>query len=229
MITVLRDGGTHFPCAEQVGPEGLVAVGGDLSRERLLAAYRHGIFPWFAAGEPVLWWSPDPRIVLFPSKLHLSRALRRTLRRGEFEIRFDTCFPDVIEACAAPRKDAHETWITKSMIHAYCDLHDAGVAHSVEAWRDGTLAGGLYGVALGSMFFGESMFARRTDASKVALVALCRQLQARDHALIDCQVPSGHLERLGATPIPRQQFLARLRRAIDQPPAGPWGVGDVPA
>ncbi|HET6656209.1 MAG TPA: leucyl/phenylalanyl-tRNA--protein transferase, partial [Gammaproteobacteria bacterium] len=186
-------------------PNGLLAAGGDLSVARLLAAYRRGIFPWYEDGQPILWWSPDPRMVLFPNELHLSRSLRKTLRRETFEVTVDRAFAEVIEACAAPRDDLG-TWLTDEMKQAYLRLHQAGYAHSVEAWRDGRLAGGLYGIELGRVFFGESMFSRESDASKVALAHLCR----RDYDLIDCQIDSPHLRRLGAKTIPRREFLACL-------------------
>ena len=223
MVAVLRNGGSQFPSAEQVGPEGLVAVGGDLSRERLLAAYGQGIFPWFAAGEPVMWWSPDPRTVLFPSKIRVSRSLRRSLRKGQFEIRFDTCFPDVIAACAAPRKSEKQTWITAAMIHAYCDLHAAGVAHSVEAWRDGVLVGGLYGIALGRVFCGESMFSVRNNASKVAMACLDRLLCETGFEMMDCQMYTPHLGSLGAQAMPRRRYLEKLKDWSGKPPPRtPW-------
>jgi leucyl/phenylalanyl-tRNA--protein transferase len=216
-----------FPPVEAATPEGLLAVGGDLSPERLLAAYRRGIFPWYNPGQPILWWSPDPRAVLYPEQLKVSRSLRKTLRRGHFRVRFDTRFREVMLACAAPRRQypGGGTWITDEMVEAYCRLHELGVAHSVEISHDERLVGGLYGVALGGVFFGESMFARTTDASKVALVALARQLQAWGFALIDCQLPSAHLASLGAEEIPRAQFLAELERALQHPgQPGRWPV-----
>ena len=191
-------------------PDGLLAVGGDLSPQRLLRAYRQGIFPWYNAGQPILWWSPDPRLVLFPGALEISRSLRKTLRRGTFQITLDTDFEAVITACAAPRVDAQGTWITPDVAAAYTRLHALGHAHSVEVWRQGRLVGGLYGVALGRVFFGESMFTRASDASKVGFVHLVRQLQRWGFELIDCQVYTGHLARLGATLVSRTAFNAQL-------------------
>lgn len=198
--------------AERV-PNGLLAVGGSLRPQRLLNAYRHGIFPWFSAGEPILWWSPDPRCVLFPERLHVPRSLRRTLNRGTFEITRNADFDGVIQGCAAPRPGSPGTWLVPAMIEAYRELHRLGHATSLECWADGELAGGIYGVHLGRVFFGESMFSRRSDASKVALLEVAR---AADVALIDCQMPTPHLARLGAESIPRVRFtdlLARLGAA----------------
>lgn len=198
------------PGAALNSPEGLLAAGGDLSPQRLLAAYSRGIFPWYEDGQPILWWSPDPRAVLEPAGLHVSRSLRKTLRSGRYSVTFDRDFPAVIRGCAAPRDGHGGTWITSEMDRAYRELHALGHAHSVETWHEGRLAGGLYGIALGRMFFGESMFSRQPDASKVALVHLARQMQARGFVLIDCQLPSAHLSRLGSHLMPRQQFLALL-------------------
>lgn len=206
-------------------PDGLLALGGDLSPERLLAAYRRGIFPWYSEGQPILWWSPDPRMVLFPEHLRVSRSLRRSLRRGGFEVRLDTAFAAIIEACAAPRGDGLGTWITAEMAQAYRRLHALGHAHSAETWQDGRLVGGLYGVAVGRVFFGESMFSRVTDASKVAFVHLVRQLQAWDFALIDCQIDSTHLRSLGASTISRARFTAALARYCAQDGrVGTWAL-----
>lgn len=191
-------------------PDGLLALGGDLSLPRLLAAYRSGIFPWYGPRQPILWWSPDPRLVLFPAALHISRSLAKTLRSGRFQITLDRDFAGVIRACAAPRPGQAGTWITPEMQSAYAALHAAGYAHSVECWRDGQLAGGLYGIALGRIFFGESMFARVTDASKVAFVQLVRELERRDFRLVDCQVHTAHLASLGAAPLPRREFVRIL-------------------
>jgi leucyl/phenylalanyl-tRNA--protein transferase len=191
-------------------PNGLLALGGNLAPERLLHAYAHGIFPWFSEGQPILWWSPDPRMVLFPGDLRVSRSLRRRLRRGEYQVSVDRCFRRVVKSCAAPRADASGTWILPEMIEAYDRLHRLGHAHSVECWQGERLAGGLYGVALGRVFFGESMFSALPDASKVALAHLCEL----DLALIDCQLPSAHLERLGARAIPRREFCDRVARAV---------------
>lgn len=231
---VLKPGSTdlRFPPVELASPEGLLAVGGDLRAERLLEAYRHGIFPWYNPGQPILWWSPDPRAVLFPSKLRVSRSLGKTLRRKKFEVTLDTAFREVMEQCAAPRNDrtGPGTWITPEMIEAYCVLHERGLAHSVESWRDGKLVGGLYGVALGSAFFGESMFSRETDASKAAFVQLVRQLAAWGFDFIDCQLPSAHLSSLGAEAIRRREFLEQLEPALARPGRpGHWRFEADPA
>jgi leucyl/phenylalanyl-tRNA--protein transferase len=205
-----------FPPVESATPEGLLAIGGDLSGERLLAAYRRGIFPWYNPGQPILWWSPDPRAVLYPEKLKISRSLRKTLKRGQRRVTFDTCFREVMLACAAPRAQYPDggTWITDDMVEAYTRLHEMGYAHSIETWRESRLIGGLYGVALGGVFFGESMFAREADASKVALVALVKKLCEWKFVLVDCQIPSVHLTSLGAEEIPRSVFLTELERAL---------------
>jgi leucyl/phenylalanyl-tRNA--protein transferase len=219
------DRGDPFPPVEQAldEPNGLLAAGGDLSTERLLAAYARGIFPWFGEEDPVLWWSPDPRMVLFPSELHVSRSLRRAIKGLRFRVTFDHAFRDVMAGCAEPRADQEGTWITAEMMTAYERLSMLGFAHSVEVWADNTLAGGLYGVALGRMFYGESMFSRHTNASKVALVFLARQLERWSFALLDCQMSTPHLQSMGAREIPRVNFLARLREAIDRPGTGvPW-------
>ena len=192
-------------------PNGLLAAGGDLSPQRLLAAYRRGIFPWFSAGEPLLWWSPDPRMVLFPGELKISRSLAKTLRNADYEVRLDTAFGDVIRACARkPRAGQSGTWITPEMQQAYRELHRLGYAHSVETWIAGKLAGGLYGIAIGQVFYGESMFADARDASKIALAHLCAYLKLRGFGIIDCQMETRHLASLGARPIPRCDFVARL-------------------
>jgi leucyl/phenylalanyl-tRNA--protein transferase len=204
-------------------PDGLLALGGDLAPERLLRAYRQGIFPWYSQGQPILWWSPDPRSVLFPDELRISRSLRKILRRRGFRVTFDEAFARVLEGCAAPRRDGPGTWITPEMRRAYQRLHHAGHAHSVETWEGQRLVGGLYGLGLGRIFFGESMFSRRPDASKVAFVHLCRQLNRWDFPLIDCQVHSAHLDRLGAVTIPRAEFVQRLEAHCDRPgPELPW-------
>ena len=204
------------PRMAETDPDGLLAVGGDLTPVRLVTAYRSGIFPWYSEGQPILWWSPDPRTVLLPAAVRVSRSLRRTLRRGKFEVSFNQDFHGVITGCAGPRRDDAGTWILPEMIEAYETLHSLGYAHSVEVWQDGQLAGGLYGVcgeALGCAFFGESMFSRASDASKVALVALCRILSERGFALIDCQMYSPHLANMGAESVPRNDFLRQLVRA----------------
>jgi leucyl/phenylalanyl-tRNA--protein transferase len=198
-------------------PNGLLAFGGDLSPERLESAYRRGIFPWFSDGDPILWWSPDPRTVLFPQSLKVPRSLRKRLRKQTFRVTMDRDFGAVIRGCAAPR-DAHGgTWILPEMVMAYETLHRRGIAHSVEVWQDGELAGGLYGVAVGGAFFGESMFSRATDASKVALVHLCECLTRWGFGLIDCQMRTEHLIRLGAVEIPRDELVHRLDRLCRQP------------
>jgi len=191
-------------------PDGLLAVGGDLSLRRILGAYRRGIFPWYSDRQPILWWSPDPRTVLFPASLKLSRSLRKTLRKAQFEVTMDQAFDRVIAACAAPRRDNPGTWITPAMADAYRQLHAQGSAHSVECWREGQLAGGLYGIAIGRVFFGESMFSLATDASKVAFAWLVRHLARRGFGLIDCQVYSEHLASLGAEEIARADFVSHL-------------------
>ena len=226
MIHWLREGAS-FPPIEQAltDPNGLLAAGGSLSPERLLAAYSHGIFPWYSEGQPILWWSPDPRMVLFVDEFKASRSLRRTVSRRRFDVRVDTAFRSVIESCAAPSDTRSGTWITPTMVEAYTRLHYMGYAHSVEAWADGALAGGLYGVVIGRMFFGESMFARETDASKVALVHLIEMLRQRDMPLIDCQQQTPHLARLGARPIPRRSFAEALARLVHSPlSAGTWSA-----
>jgi leucyl/phenylalanyl-tRNA--protein transferase len=221
-----------FPPVERAlsDPNGLLAAGGDLSVARLLEAYRHGIFPWFSAGQPVLWWSPDPRMVLFPPELRVSRSLAKTLRNGPFEIRSDTVFGEVIDSCSQPRQGQPGTWITPEMIDAYGELHREGVAHSIETWRDGELVGGLYGIALGRAFFGESMFMRATDASKAALVALVHQLELWGFGMVDCQMNTAHLASLGAREIPRAEFTRHLRELIHYPAVpAPWRISAAPA
>ena len=208
-----------FPDAQTAlrEPNGLLAAGGDLSTERLLYAYRHGIFPWYERSEPVLWWSPDPRCVIVPGRVHVSRRLARLLRQQRFEIRLNTAFADVVDGCAAPRAYGGGTWITSAMRAAYLRLHALGHAHSIEAWRDGALAGGLYGVAVGEVFFGESMYSAERDASKVILAHLSRWLELHGFALIDCQVQSAHLVRMGAVMLPRRDFLQVLEARCGAP------------
>ncbi len=197
-------------------PDGLLAVGGDLSVKRLIAAYQQGIFPWYSEGQPILWWSPDPRMVLKPAEIKVSRSLAKTIRKQDVQITFDQNFKDVISACSESRlekgKRQDETWILDDMIEAYIKLHETGYAHSVECWQDGQLVGGLYGIAIGKVFFGESMFTRISDASKIAFVFLANQLEQWNFKLIDCQVYTSHLESLGATMIPRQQFLSLIQQ-----------------
>ena len=196
-------------------PNGLLCAGADLAPETIIAAYSRGIFPWFSDGQPILWWSPDPRMVLLPDEFKVSKSLAKTVSRGAFEIRFDTAFQQVIAACAEPRRLDGGTWIVPEMRAAYIQLHTLGVAHSVESWRGGNLVGGLYGLALGRLFFGESMFARETDASKVALVALVEKLKYDGFALIDCQQETRHLALFGARPIARADFVQWLKELID--------------
>ncbi len=215
-----------FPPPHFADPNGLLAVGGDLSEKRLLLAYRMGIFPWFSEGDPILWWSPDPRLVLYPREIRISRRLGRTIRQGKFTVTSDTVFEQVIDACARTRTDNdQETWIVDEMIAAYNRLFLRGYAHSVEVWHDGELAGGLYGVSLGGCFFGESMFTRIANASKIALAALCAHLSKGAFDMIDCQVPTAHLKRLGAREIPRKQFLSALARSMKRSDiTGRWSV-----
>ena len=256
------DTGLDFPPVELASPEGLLAVGGDLRPERLLAAYRRGIFPWYNDGQPILWWSPDPRAVLFPERLKVARSLRKTLRVEKFSVTLDTYFREVMTACAQPRRtgtykcrERHDskdgggrvasgtatedaesgrhssqtggTWITPAMIEAYVQLHELGHAHSVEVWREKTLVGGLYGVALGGAFFGESMFAYETDASKVAFARLVPQLVRWGYTIIDCQQYTAHLARFGAEEIRRDRFLQLLTSALALPDrCGPWRFDD---
>ena len=217
-----------FPDPALADPSGLLAVGGDLSPERLLLAYSAGIFPWFEEDQPILWWSPDPRLVLVPDALHVPRSLRKVMRRGTYEIRSDTDFAGVIDRCARVRRpDQEGTWITEDMRDAYVHLHELGWAHSAEAWKDGALVGGLYGVGLGSAFFGESMFAEAPDASKVAFVTLAEQLRAWGCDLLDCQVKTDHLARFGAIEMPRSKYLERLRASIARPTRrGRWALGE---
>lgn len=220
---------TDFPNVELSlrEPDGLLAVGGDLSVARLLAAYRRGIFPWYSGDQPILWWSPDPRSVLFPEKLHISRSLRKTLRKQQFKITLDKAFADVIHACSQPRAGEPGTWITDEMQQAYIRLHLAGYAHSVECWLNDKLVGGLYGVAIGKIFFGESMFSKTADASKVAFVFLVHQLKRWQFGLIDCQIQSAHLDQFGAVLIPRNEFVSYLNELCTQEvQPGEWQMAD---
>ena len=218
-----------FPDPEESDESGLLAVGGDLEPQRLLTAYACGIFPWYSEGQPILWYSPDPRALLVPSALHVPRSLRRTLRRGRYALRFDSAFAEVVRACAeAPRPDHDGTWITAEMQRAYLRLHELGFAHSAEAWEEGALVGGVYGVSLGGAFFAESMFARRNDASKAALVGLVEQLARWNFDLFDCQIPSDHVARFGARPMARRAFLELLRASLARDTRrGPWSL-DAP-
>lgn len=217
-----------FPSVESalIDPNGLLCAGGNLSPERILSAYRQGIFPWFSAGQPILWWSPDPRMVLFPSEFKVSRSLRKTLKSGHYEIRLDNDFAGVINRCAHTERPGQPgTWITPEMYNAYLRLHELGWAHSVETWQDGVLTGGLYGLAIGRMFYGESMFSLRSDASKIATAHLARFLGHQEFGMVDCQMRTDHLASLGAREIPRVVFLEQLQR-LCQVPATParWPV-----
>jgi leucyl/phenylalanyl-tRNA--protein transferase len=218
-----------FPSPYLADEDGLLAVGGDLREQRLLLAYSQGIFPWYVEGYPILWWSPDPRLVLFPHELHVSRSLGQVIRKGIYKVTIDTAFEEVIRHCAsAPRKGEKGTWITKEMQKAYVRLHRSGHAHSVESWYEGQLAGGLYGVALGGIFFGESMFTRKSDASKVAFVKFAETLRLWDFSVIDCQMRTGHLMRLGAREIPRAEFMRLLSDALRLPARrGRWSFDTV--
>ncbi len=213
-----------FPPPHLATQEGLLAVGGDLSSDRLLLAYKDGIFPWYSDGEPILWWAPDPRLVLYPKELKVSRSLRKVLRRSIYKITFDTTFEQVIRSCAEVRLEKYEgTWITAEMRDAYCRLHKLGYAHSVECWYDSQLVGGLYGVSIGRAFFGESMFSTMNNASKVCLVFLVDYMLENNFVFIDCQVATDHLIRLGAQSIPRSDFISQLQNAISHPSIlGKW-------
>lgn len=215
---------TEFPPVEQAltEPNGLLAAGGDLHADRLLDAYRRGIFPWYESGQPILWWSPDPRLVLQPRDLKISRSLRKLLKRNAYAVSMDQNFSAVIQSCAESRRGAAGTWITDDMQSAYTELHHRGLAHSVEIWAGSSLVGGLYGVALGKVFFGESMFSKEDNTSKLALVYLVRQLRRWGYQLIDCQVSSEHLVSLGAAEISRKQFQQRLQELL--PETGNAGV-----
>lgn len=213
-----------FPPPHLAISEGLLAIGGDLTTERLVLAYSQGIFPWYAEDDPILWWSPDPRLILYPADLHVSQSLRRLIRRQPFTISLDRAFDRVIRACAGTRGPDHAgTWIVPEMVAAYERLHEVGLAHSVEAWQDGTLVGGLYGVSLGRVFFGESMFSQVSNASKVALVRLVEMLRQAGFELVDCQVATAHLTRFGAREVSRNRFLEDLHQALKQPTLqGAW-------
>lgn len=218
-VLLQRDSLAFPPVSQALSePNGLLAVGGDLSTKRLLNAYQQGIFPWYNPGEPLLWWSPDPRLILIPDKVKISKSLRRSLKQQDtHQVSFDTAFEEVINACAAPRQTEQGTWIDDSMIRAYCHLHRLGYAHSVEVWYEDTLVGGLYGVSLGRAFFGESMFHTKSNASKLALVYLARQLEAWQFDFIDCQMPTPHLLSLGAEIIPRDDFINKLEHTLRKP------------
>ena len=215
-----------FPAPHLATSDGILAVGGDLSPERLLLAYENGIFPWYSADEPILWWSPDPRFVLYPDQLKVSKSMRPIFNKNKFKITYDQAFRTVISACSKPRPNDPNggTWLTSEMLEAYCRLHELGLAHSVEAWENGQIVGGLYGVALGKVFFGESMFAKVSNASKAAFITLVRKLQEKGYELIDCQVYTNHLESLGAVEVPRDEFITELRTLLTPPHyRGNWG------
>jgi len=203
-----------FPPVSLAEENGIIAVGGDLCPARLIEAYKKGIFPWFSEGDPIIWWSPDPRFVLFPEEIKISKSMKQELRRRTFTITADTAFEQVIQECRKPRKHETGTWITGEIVKGYTELHKEGFAHSIEAWRDGELAGGLYGVSLGRCFFGESMFTKETNASKAAFIMLAEKLKELDFDLIDCQVYTAHLESLGAEEIPRDEFCAILKYSL---------------
>lgn len=224
MLTWLQRNSLDFPPLNKAlrEPDGLLAAGGDLSAERLVRAYRHGCFPWFQDGQPILWWSPDPRTVLFPEELHVSRSLGKLLRQQRYRVTFDQDFAAVIKACAEPRSYAQETWITRQMQDAYRQLHDQGHAHSVEVWDGDALVGGLYGLAMGQLFFGESMFSRTDNASKVGFATLVERLTAWGFVLIDCQMPTQHLQSLGARSISRQAFADYLHKHLDAENNADW-------
>lgn len=224
MLTWLQRDSLEFPPLDKAlrDPNGLLAAGGDLSPQRLIQAYRHGCFPWYQDGQPILWWSPDPRTVLFPDELHVSRSLRKVLRQQCYQVSFDRDFAAVIQACAAPRDYADGTWITTPMQQAYLQLHQLGIAHSVEVWQDDKLVGGLYGLAMGRLFFGESMFSRADNASKVGFATLVERMRAWGFVLIDCQMPSHHLHNFGARAISRNAFADYLRQYLDQPSNADW-------
>ncbi|WXL27609.1 leucyl/phenylalanyl-tRNA--protein transferase [Ectopseudomonas mendocina] len=224
MLTWLQRDTFDFPPLSKAlrNPNGLLAAGGDLNPDRLIQAYRHGCFPWFQDGQPILWWSPDPRTVLLPDELHVSRSLAKLMRQGRYRVSFDEAFSEVIRACAAPRSYANETWITQDMQEAYITLHKRGIAHSVEVWQDDTLVGGLYGLAMGQLFFGESMFSRADNTSKLAFATLVQHLKQWGFVLIDCQMPTEHLLSLGARTISRTEFARYLEHHLDQPNQADW-------
>ena len=224
MLTWLTRDSLNFPPLNKAlnEPNGLLAAGGDLTPERLIQAYRHGCFPWYQDGQPILWWSPDPRTVLLPDELHVSRSLAKLMRQGRYQVSFDTDFASVIAACAAPRDYADGTWITNSMQAAYRELHHRGIAHSVEVRQAGELVGGLYGLAMGRLFFGESMFSRADNASKVGFVTLVERLREAGFVLIDCQMPTDHLHSLGARAISRREFADYLSCHLDHSCDAAW-------
>ena len=207
-----------FPHPSLAEEDGLLAIDGDLSPERLMLAYSNGIFPWFSEDEPILWWSPDPRFILYPKDIKVSHSMKKLLKKNVYRISFNTCFKDVISNCANVRKESG-TWITDNMIEAYCELHKLGYAHSVEAWHEEKLVGGLYGISIGKCFFGESMFSTKSNASKAAFITLCKKLEEQDYIMIDCQVHTDHLESLGAINVSRDKFLELLEEGISDSPS----------
>ena len=225
----LNDDDCFFPPADRANEDGLLAFGGDLSPQRLIVAYANGIFPWYSENEPLLWWSLDPRLIIRPGEMRVSKSLRRTLKKGKFEVRVDTNFREVMLHCAeTPRKDQDGTWIMDEMVDAYCELHQLGIAHSFESYLDGELVGGLYGVSIGKVFYGESMFHTVTDASKVAFYHLHQFLQQHGFKLIDCQQETSHLMSLGAYAIPRSEFLDELKVLTEEATlVGNWGTGEI--
>lgn len=225
-LTWLDEQDLEFPSADLAldEPPGLLAVGGDLSPARLVKAYRSGIFPWYQDGQPLLWWCPDPRTVLQPSQLHVSRSMRKFLRHTDFRVSLNSAFAEVMQGCAEPRAYTSATWITQDMQQAYCELHRLGIAHSVEVWEADQLVGGLYGLALGKVFFGESMFSRRTNASKMAFIHLAEQLAHWGFELIDCQMPTDHLFSFGAQSLARSQFIQRLTTLCPDGSESAWGT-----
>lgn len=229
MLTWLNRASLQFPPLAHAmrEPNGLLAAGGDLSAERLIAAYRHGCFPWYEQGQPILWWSPDPRTFLRPEQLHISRSLRKVLRSNQFSVTFDRNFAQVIHACAQPRTSQAGTWITSAIQNAYIELHQRGVAHSVEVWQADELVGGLYGIAIGQLFFGESMFSHSSNASKVGFVTLVSRLKAAGFVLIDCQMPTEHLISLGAQSMPRADFAEYLSHHLDKPTSMQWSTPPI--
>ncbi len=226
MLTWLKSNDLSFPALNKAlrEPNGLLAGGGDLSAERLIAAYRHGCFPWFQDQQPILWWSPDPRTVLFPDELHISRSLTKVIRQSQYRVSFDQAFEQVINACAGPRSYTDGTWITQPMQVAYQELHQRGIAHSVEVWAGDELVGGLYGLAMGQLFFGESMFSRADNASKVGFAHLVQHLKQWGFVLIDCQMPTQHLQSFGARAISREQFAKYLQDHLDRPNSADWST-----
>lgn len=224
ILETIRQYGYHFPPVESAlkEPDGLLASGGDLNPGRILQAYSQGIFPWYSPEDPILWWSPDPRCVLFTDELHISRSMRKWLNQHSYQVTLDKAFPAVIAACAAPRAKQAGTWINADIQNAYCQLHDANMAHSVEVWDKDQLVGGLYGIAIGSMFFGESMFSKTRNTSKLAFITLVEKLRAEGFSMIDCQVYNPHLETLGARCIPREEFIAIIQRQMQRPNTLQW-------